>query len=490
MSLPPQFPIPPRLDYTGLDVDQLMNEVKTRIPFVIPEWSDFLDSNVGIVILQLVAYVSNALTYYVDKQAAETFISTAVVPKNIFRIIDLINYIPQGPQAARGQATLTLGFAHTAAILINRGLVLNSFGTNTVPFSVADQYLIPAGTTSIDVDIVQGTFVTESFTGTGQGTQVYPLSNVNAASNTLEVFIDDVEWSMVDTLVGASGSAKFYVLKRNYLGQSSIVFGNGVEGAMPGTSTDIQVTYVSTVGSLKEVPAKAINTIIPTLDVNGNKTPPLTATNSLPISGGANAETLEQIKFHAPGIFRTGRRVVTKRDYAYHVERFGGVANARVFDVNDDETIPLSFVRIYIATVPGVVADATYRSELSQYLNTLSVATIIPDVQAAEVIPVNVAMTINVYKAYQIAAVRSNVSQAITTLLAPAVSPVGRASMGLDTDGLQIGETVFISTLTKVALDVPGVASVTLTSPTQDIVMTSGQIGALGTLNINVGSIL
>ena len=164
-----------------------------------------------------------------------------------------------------------------------------------------------------------------------------------------------------------------------------------------------------------------------------------------------------------------------------------GIANAQVLDTTEDESIPLGHVHIYIAAQLGITVDASFAESLRSLYIRRSVTTIRPRVFAATLVPINVALTLNYFSSYNPETVRANVIKAIRDYLAPAVHPESRREAGLDTDGITIGETVFSSRFSALALGVQGVHSIVLTAPLTDTVMTKGQLGSAGAITVSIG---
>jgi len=63
-----------RLPYLNKDYLSIRRELIARIPQLTDRWTDFNDSDLGIVLLDLFAGVGDMLAYYLDAQAAECYL--------------------------------------------------------------------------------------------------------------------------------------------------------------------------------------------------------------------------------------------------------------------------------------------------------------------------------------------------------------------------------------------------------------------------------
>lgn len=483
-----QTALPTKVSFVNLDYDALVAEIRTRIPFVFPEWKDVLDSNVGMGLLRLVAYLISVQTFYTDRQAAECFIDTALVPENIYRLAKLVGFQPVGYYSAEGVAKFSLpGGAHTQDIIIPKGTAVSSASVNTVPFSTVETVILSAGETSVEVRIIQGARATEVFVANGEKFQRVRLASKAVAFNSVEVLVSDTPQTEVRTFVEQAATAQVFRVLKDHLDNVFVEFGDGREGAAPADGAEISVSYHDSIGTLSEIPTGAISTIsAQLLDVLGAPVT-VTVTNTAPISGGATPETPDDIKLFVPGTFRAQERAVTKQDYAVEAERYPGVAGTQVLDTDDDDEIPLGHVHVYTIGKPGITIDDSFAMALRSRLAQRAVSTIRPRVIAATKVPINVTMTVNYFSSYNPETVRAGVIAGIRERLLPAVHPQVRAEAGLATTGAKIGETVFASSFGALALEVPGVHSVTVTAPTTDTQMQSGEIGVAGAITVNVG---
>ena len=87
---------PPILD--DRDFDQLVQEAKARIPRYTPEWTNFNDSDPGITLVQLHAWLTETILYRLNK----------LPDLNYIKFLELLNIRPAPAVAAKAELTFIL----------------------------------------------------------------------------------------------------------------------------------------------------------------------------------------------------------------------------------------------------------------------------------------------------------------------------------------------------------------------------------------------
>jgi predicted phage baseplate assembly protein len=92
--------------------EDLFQEVKRRIPRYAPEWTDFNESDPGIALAQLFAWLADMIIYRLNR----------VPEKNYLKFLELIGIQPTPPAPAQAELTFTLSTKDlTEALLIPKG---------------------------------------------------------------------------------------------------------------------------------------------------------------------------------------------------------------------------------------------------------------------------------------------------------------------------------------------------------------------------------
>ena len=111
MSITPPSIIPVSVDYTGRDYYAIRAELITRIQDRIPEWTASDPADFGVALVEAFAYMGDIISYYIDRNANENYISTAVQRSSVLNIANIYGYTP----VSYRQASVTLTYTNTSA---------------------------------------------------------------------------------------------------------------------------------------------------------------------------------------------------------------------------------------------------------------------------------------------------------------------------------------------------------------------------------------
>lgn len=157
-----------------------------------------------------------------------------------------------------------------------------------------------------------------------------PAPNPSGVDSTLKIYVNDVQWHESHTLVGLQGRDRRFVTQTDDDGKTAVIFGNGREGArLPTGIENVRAVYRNGIGKGGNVKAEQISLL---------STRPLGAKeviNPLPASGGADKETRDQARKHAPLAVMALDRLVSVQDYEDFTRVFAGIGKARAAELSD-----------------------------------------------------------------------------------------------------------------------------------------------------------
>ena len=88
----------PEIQLDDRSFEDIVRDARRRIPTYTPEWTDFNESDPGITLLQLFAWLSEMIIYRLNQ----------VPDKNYLKFLDLVGITPNPPQPAKAELTFTL----------------------------------------------------------------------------------------------------------------------------------------------------------------------------------------------------------------------------------------------------------------------------------------------------------------------------------------------------------------------------------------------
>lgn len=352
---------PPAIDYTDKDYRSLRQAMLELAAYRLPEWTDRSPADLGMLLVDLFAYMGDVISYYQDRLASEAFLDTATERRSVAHLLRLIGYELAGPTAASVELDLTFepaGQGKPTTVRIPRQA---QFGSRPSPGPAGGdprptfEYLGP----DLDIDLSGPRVVKRGAnlvlqrlparhsrsvnnevlgSSTGEPNQTFTLAGSPVNLDTLVVTVDEgagpVTWTRQANLayhVGAEGQVELsgpesrdYYVQLDENGKAWVVFGDGEYGRRPPVgSANVRASYSiggGVVGNVAASTVTVIKTAIPGLSA---------VTNPLPGMGGADAEPIERAVRFGPLAFRSGDRAVTLRDYKALAFQAGGVAKVK-----------------------------------------------------------------------------------------------------------------------------------------------------------------
>jgi predicted phage baseplate assembly protein len=162
-----------------------------------------------------------------------------------------------------------------------------------------------------------------------------PLTYVSAPTpsgveSTLKTFVNDIEWHEAPTIYGLQPTDRNYQSKRSDEEVTSIIFGNGKQGArLPTGLENVRAQYRQGIGKAANVAERKISMLAAgPLHVKE-------VINPRRASGGASSETRDQARRNTPLAVLALDRLVSTSDYADFARTFGGVGKAYSIRLSD-----------------------------------------------------------------------------------------------------------------------------------------------------------
>src|SRR3954464_9209605 len=120
----------PVIDYMARDYESLLQAMRAQIPAKLPEWQDFAnEADFGNVLLELFAHLGDILSYYQDRVANESFLSTARTRRSVIEHLRLIGYDMGPPAPGAAALSLPVPSTVTATVTIGKG---DAFATKSL----------------------------------------------------------------------------------------------------------------------------------------------------------------------------------------------------------------------------------------------------------------------------------------------------------------------------------------------------------------------
>jgi uncharacterized phage protein gp47/JayE len=341
-------------DYTSRDYFSIKQDLLARAEQVLPEWTSRDQSDFGMLMVDLWAYMGDILHYYVDKAAQESFLSTATQRESILAIANLLDYVPTGrtpahasislvatnsaatnetpiliPKFTRFLAKPLLETADDVVFTSDKAIAFNSTGAAVSGYETYQKGI------SVELNLTEGEMYQESFTSDGRISQQYMLSTTGIVNSSIEVYVAEgangaeIPYTQVTRLIEATNSDLVFSVTLSADDTSTIVFGNSVHGKIPTTNAVVRIVYRRSRGAAGNVDVNAIKEFESLNNIYG---PPydgvLITPNSTKAIGGTDSESITSLKTNIPASFRSQDRAVSIQDYIDLTLRVPGVVKA------------------------------------------------------------------------------------------------------------------------------------------------------------------
>ncbi|MEN6428252.1 MAG: putative baseplate assembly protein [Phycisphaerales bacterium] len=256
-------------------------------------------------------------------------------------------------------------------------------------------------------------------------------------------------WLPKSDLLSSDEFSRDFVVEMESDGVAHLRFGDGVFGRKPNPGVAFRATYRVGGSQAGNVGAETIRQV---LHASGAIEQ---VRNPLPAQGGTAPESIEQVRQYAPQAFRRQERAVTEADYAEAARRYGGIQKAAA---RFRWTGSWYTVFVAIDRERGLEVDSAFRQEVRRHLENYRLTGYDVEIQGAEDLPLDVAMTVCVKPGY----FRADVEEAL--LNAFSNRDLADTSRGFfHPDNFTFGQPVYLSALYQRAMSVAGVASVDVT---------------------------
>jgi hypothetical protein len=460
----------PIVDYMARDYDSLLQAVYNLIPSKLPEWTDFNnEADFGNVLLEMFAYIGDILSYYQDRVANESLLGTAQTRRSIIQHLRLIGYTLSTAVPAAASLDVTVSATVNSAITVQQG---DAFATKSqknkpslrfeytqqTPLSIDFSTItaVNGKKTFSGIPVEEGRLIQSEALGTSDGTAnqrfvlsrspliLRPITTSTQTNNDVTVVTlvgaTIVPWTLQQTLAFSHNDQNDYVIQIDENDQATVVFGDGVFGAIPPSGAQIQVTYRVGGGSAGNTPANTIQTIVgaPQLALLAAQ-----VTNPNPSTGGDDRESIPHAVQQAPSVFRSLNRAVTQADYVALALSFPGVGKVQA------QATGWNTVTLYVAPQGGGKVSDTLEANLKAFFEDKRMLSQIIEVADVDYVSVYVTAQIGVQSYYVPSDVLAGVQQAAAALLA--------------FDNVTFGQTIYLSKFYEASEGVPGVQFVNIT---------------------------
>ena len=504
------------IDFAATDFlsirSSLIKYIKATYPL---DYHNFIESDLGLMLMELVSYMGSVLSLKADMLANESFLKTARNRNNIKKLLELVGISMKGPIAAAANAKLTLDVAVPVGIdefLIapeNRVVAVASpedggplnytlykiFGgkvvdvgqegslTLNVNESELNNFGDPSKVVWTNLVLLEGALTVHTGSFSDIGDRRISLAETSIIEGSVQVLVDAPNnpdasgvYSQVTNIYMASGNDDkiFQVVYDDDLA-ATIIFGDDSTGVLPPVGATYTVLYRTGGGTRGNISTGFINTLVSTDTVGGG-----TVENTSMGTGGSDAESAEHAKKYGPLFFKRQDRIVSLEDFESFVNSFVGPVGSvgkgkavlrKAFSSANNVDIYLlekaSNMQLQRATV-------AFKAALLEAINDKKMLTDEVTIVDGLIRTLDLVVTIKFDK--NLSLKEEEIKAKIASLLIA----------NFDIDNREFGQGLFVSKTIKDLFTVDGVLYVNLDNITQDINIEFNEILQLNNFVINM----
>jgi len=367
------------LNVTELDFDQIKQNLKNYLKQQ-SEFNDYDFEGSGLsVLLDVLSYNTHYNAMNAHYALNEAFLDSAQIRGNVVTRAKLLGYTPRSVLSPRAQVNIVLTAAASSSptLTIERGArfktPVEGKEYQYVVLETQTANLIGNTYTFNNVVIVEGSSRELLYrVDNNIENQKFQLTDLNADTSSLRVRVRANEFSgtapdiytKFESLKNVDSSSQVYYLQENSSGYYEVYFGDGVTGKKPTNNNVVTIDYITTDG----IESNGANNFSMVDIPQGTSGDPV-VTVVAAASGGAEAETLESVRFNAPLTFTTQNRAVTSEDYAAIIKKeFSNIDSLSTWGGEDND--PPDYGRVYISIKP-LLSNALTDAEKSDITGTI-----------------------------------------------------------------------------------------------------------------------
>jgi uncharacterized phage protein gp47/JayE len=470
------------VEYTTKDYLGYRQDMINLIASKLPEWTDHSANDAGIVLLELLAYQLEKLSYYNDRIANEVFLTTATQRKSIINHCKMLGYDLAWHTASRFYQVFELVPQPTTTI-IPKGFQVGTVGSNledSIIFETVEDLIIPAGKTGLEkdpitkdylykVEVEHGQTITDELIGTLETktpSQQFYLDYSPVLQNSIKIDVMEMgvkkAWTAVSDFISSGTESNEYIKEMDEYDRVFIQLGTGLSGRIPDIGSAIFATYrvgggiEGNVGSQTIVEFYgSVPGLISTFNPDG------------PHVLGADKESIESAKVNAPLSLRRLERYVTLDDYENGVLiDCPTIGHAKAVNVE-------GAVDLYLTNKEGQPLTTAQKQKVAETIEEKKIMFTNVSLLDPNYVQVALNIVITLYDNVIQEDIKYEIENRIMELF--------------DFNNVTFGTEIPLGVIYREIFSVEGVRNVKINSPLQDIIVNETAIPVLQSLAVKVG---
>jgi len=385
-----------KLQVTELDFDQIKSNLKTYMKNQ-TEFSDYnFEGSALSTLIDILAYNTHYLGMNANMALNEAFLDSATLRSSVVSHAKKLGYTPRSARAPIAYLDVTLNNSTLTSATVSKGTKFTTVvdGT-TYAFVVNEDRSISAINGILrfsNLPVYEGTLVTAKYTVDNSNLEKRFLVTDNRAdTTTLKVSVQNSAadlttetYTLATDISQVKETSKVYFLQEVDGGKFEVYFGDDVVGKKPSDGNIVILEYIVT----NKGAANGAKTFVGT-SVSGETN--ITIATVASAVGGAEAETIESIKYNAPLDFASQGRAVTADDYKVIIPQvYADTQAIQVWGGEDNDPPIYGQVFVSIKTTSGINLTQAQKDTIAVALDRYNIASVRPTIIDPEITKIKV----------------------------------------------------------------------------------------------------
>lgn len=471
------------LSYTNKDIADIRKALVNLVPKLTDKWTDFNESDLGMVLIELMASVGDLQNFYMDIQALETFLDTAKQDKNLRSLLRMMNYRVPLVKSAEGTVEIVFSNDTYKDITIPKYTTFYSSTNSTnIEYCSSEAVSIAGNFTNIEVPVMEGSVknltvtkedLLSNYNSLGRVSRRVYLGYTTVADKSVTVVQNNTKvWKEVDDALLVYEGGKVYSVHKDSEGQVYLLMSANFLDELE-SNDSLSITFVISLGADGGIGADVLDTIGMTLEGVTRIYNPLKCT------GGADEPNLQNLKLEARKNAMTMGRYVVLQDYEVGVKKNPSVAHCVVRDWKTPNLVSSPYlIKIWAVDYAGnSINEVTQKAILSDLTENGNIANEVEFIEVNNVtMDVDCLVYVNTKSEQEKVLLRQQIEAYIYSTFAP--------------EYIDFGQGVSLSMLASTIRAMSDkIASINLKSPSSDVVVGETEFLKLGSIKIDVETV-
>ena len=361
------------------------------------EFQDFDFEGSGMsVLLDILAYNTHYMGYYVNMVGNEMFLDTAQIRQSVISHAKMINYFPKSKRASETKVNVLVTPSinedqDTTILTLNKytkflGRDIDGINYQFILNDTHSTSKTNGAFSFANVTLKQGEVVSRQFTMNSTNTKRrFDIPSANIDTDTLSIIIQESDLNTYSTtytqyknMLDITSNTAVYFVEENESEGYSIYFGDNVIGKKPKNGNIITVTYLDAMGSL----TNKVNSFAIVESAGGLYNDNVAVTSLAASYSGAEKELIDDVRYRAPYNYSTQNRAVTISDYETLILRdYNNIDAVKTWGGEDNEPPIYGKVFLSLKTKENYFLSNLEKESIKDSLiRNRNVLTVIPEI--------------------------------------------------------------------------------------------------------------